>query len=106
MRTGTCAVLVMFVLAGCGNKDDAVQTTPPPATATPPAAAAPAPAPTAPAAPAAGRQGGAAAAMTVAEHSATMKVIAQNVQAAVGVIGASPAPHPPHPPTTVRNRGA
>lgn len=82
MQTGTCAVLVMFVLAGCGNKDDAVQTTPPPATATPPAAAAPAPAPAAPAAPAAGRQGGAAAAMTVAEHSATMKVIAQNVQAA------------------------
>jgi len=82
MRIGTCAaMLVMFVLAGCGDKDDAVKTTPPAAA---PAPAAAAPAPAAPAAPAAaaGRQGGTAGALTIADHSATMKVIAQNVQAA------------------------
>ena len=71
-----------FTLAACGDKSAAVQTTPPQGGQAAPAAAAPAPA-AAPAA--AGRQGGAAPAtapITVAQHAATMKTIAQNVQAA------------------------
>jgi hypothetical protein len=77
------AVLIFAV--ACGDKSDAVQTTPPAQGA--PAAAAPAPA-TPPAAaaataPAPGRQGGAAAArLTVADHAATMKTIAQSIQGA------------------------
>ena len=54
---------------GCGSKSDTTQTTPPAQGA--PAAAAPAPA--APPAP---------ARLTIAEHAATMKTIAQNVQGA------------------------
>jgi hypothetical protein len=69
-----------LTLAACGDKSDAVQTTPPQGgQAAPAPAAAPASA-TAPAA--AGRQGGAAPAtapITVAQHAATMKTIAQNV---------------------------
>ena len=76
--------VVGIALAACGDKSDAVQTTPPQGGQAAPAAAAPAPAPAAAPA-AAGRQGGAAPAtapITVAQHSATMKTIAQNVQAA------------------------
>ncbi|HVG71215.1 MAG TPA: hypothetical protein VM819_09905, partial [Vicinamibacterales bacterium] len=80
MRILSSAVVLAALTcsAGCGDKSDAVQTTPPAQTAKP-AAAAPAPAAAAPA-PAGGRQGGAAAApITVAEHAATMKTIAQSV---------------------------
>ena len=56
--------LLLFVI-GCGSKSDTAQTTPPAQSA--PAAAAPAPAP---------------ARITVAEHAATMKGIAQAVGAA------------------------
>jgi hypothetical protein len=83
MRILSSAVILAALTcgAGCGDKSDAVQTTPPAQTAKP-AAAAPAPAAAAPA-PAGGRQGGAAAApITVAEHAATMKTIAQSVQGA------------------------
>jgi len=83
MRILSSAVILAALTcsAGCGDKADAVQTTPPAQTAKP-AAAAPAPAAAAPA-PAGGRQGGAAAApITVAEHAATMKTIAQSVQGA------------------------
>ena len=70
MRTLSSAVILAALAcsAGCGDKSDAVQTTPP-AQAAPPAAAAPAPAP-------------AAARLTVADHAATMKTIAQSIQAA------------------------
>lgn len=69
--------MVLMLSVGCGSKDDdAVQTTPPAQGG--PTAAAPAPAPaTAKPAPAP-----AAARITVAEHAATMKTIAQSVQAA------------------------
>ena len=64
--------VALALTVGCGDKSDAVQTTPPAqggqaAAAPAPAAAAPAPAP---------------ARITVAEHAATMKTIAQSVQAA------------------------
>ena len=60
----------LALTVGCGDKSDAVQTTPPAQGGQ--AAAAPAPAAAAPA----------PARITVAEHAATMKTIAQSVQAA------------------------
>src|SRR5688572_12469288 len=74
MRILTCAVIpaVLTLVVGCGDKSDAVQTTPPAQGGQ--AAQAPAPAPAAPA-PAPAR-------LPVAEHAATMKTIAQSVQAA------------------------
>lgn len=73
MRILSSAVIfaVLTWSAGCASKSDTAQTTPP-AQAGQPAAAAPAPAPAA--AP--------AARITVAEHAATMKTIAQSVGAA------------------------
>ena len=77
MRIGSGAViLAMALVVGCANKSDTTQTTPPAQGGR----TAPAPAPAA--APAGGRQGGAAPSITVAEHAATMKTIAQNAQAA------------------------
>jgi cytochrome c556 len=84
MRILLGAVVVALGLGiGCGSRDDSVQT--PPAQA--PTAQAPAPAPAAPpAAPAAGRAGGAAQAagggrgganVTIEQHEAAMKQIAQ-----------------------------
>lgn len=69
----------LALTVGCGDKSDAVQTTPPAQSGQ--AAAAPAPAAAAPA-PAAAAAKPAAAQITVAEHAATMKTIAQSVQAA------------------------
>lgn len=76
MRILSSAMILAVLTLGAGcAKSDTAQTTPPAQGGQP--AAAPAPAP------AAGRQGGAAAArLTVAEHAATMKTIAQAVAAA------------------------
>ena len=75
MRILTCAVIpaVLMLVVGCGDKSDAVQTTPPAQGGQ--AAQAPAPAPAPAAAPAPAR-------VTVADHAATMKTIAQSVGAA------------------------
>jgi hypothetical protein len=81
MRIGTGAVmLVALTLGACANKSDTAQTTPPAQGGQTAAAPAPAAAAAPASAPAAGRQ--APAALTVADHAATMKTIAQNVQAA------------------------
>jgi hypothetical protein len=70
-------VLVALALSvGCGSRSDTAQTTPPAQGGQ--TAAAPAPAP----APAAAAKAPAAAQITVAEHAATMKTIAQSVQGA------------------------
>ena len=71
MRILTCAVIpaVLTLAIGCGDKSDAVQTTPPAQGGQAAQAPAPAPAP-------------APARVTVAEHAATMKTIAQSVGAA------------------------
>ena len=79
----SAVILAVAIGVGCGDKSDAVQTTPPAQGGQTAAAPAPAPAPAPAAAPAgraggapAGRQGGAAAApVTIAEHAATMKQI-------------------------------
>ena len=68
--------LVLTLSVGCGSKSDTAQTTPPAQGGQ--TAAAPAPA----AAPAAAAPAPAAARLTVADHAATMKTIAQSVQAA------------------------
>ncbi len=78
MRILCSAVTLAVVMGtvGCGSKSDTAQTTPP---------AQPAQGGQAAPAPAAGRQGGAppaAAQITVAEHAATMKTIAQSIQGA------------------------
>jgi hypothetical protein len=76
MRILMIALPVALMLSvGCGSKDDAVQTTPPAQGGQ--AAAAPAPAPAA-AKPAPAAAAPAPARITIAEHSATMKTIAQS----------------------------
>ena len=76
----SAVILAVAIGVGCGDKTDAVQTTPPAQGGQTAAAPAPAPAGRTGGAPAAaapaGRQGGAAAApVTIAEHVATMKQI-------------------------------
>jgi len=83
--SGSVFVFACALAVGCGNRDDNVQT--PPAQA--PTAQAPAPAPAAPAAPPAGRAGGAPAPapagggrgaagnVSIEQHEAAMKQIAQ-----------------------------
>lgn len=78
MRISSTAValVVLALSVGCGSRSDTAQTTPPAQGGQ--TTAAPAPAPAA----AAAAKAPAPAQLTIAEHSATMKTIAQSVQGA------------------------